>query len=90
MSPTGLLAPSLGEERGRRARPHEVTIPADRLLKVPLDVDAVRRLVEHDDTLMAELVRDFAPQYLLMAKDPGYRTAERERDEEMIKLAEVI
>ena len=30
---------------------HEVTIPAGRLLNVPLDVEAVRRIVEHDDVL---------------------------------------
>lgn len=72
--------------------PHspKVTIPAGRLLNVPLDVGAVRRIVEHDETLLAELFRDFLPQYLLMAKDPGYWSEELERDDEMIKLVEVI
>ena len=69
---------------------HEVTIPAGRLLNVPLDVESVRRMVEHDDALMVELFRDFLPQYRLMAKDSGYWSEELERDDEMIKLVEVI
>ena len=69
---------------------HEVIIPAGRLLDVPLDVEAVRRIVEHDGTLLAELFRDFLPQYQLMAKDPEYWSEELERDDEMIRLVEVV
>lgn len=69
---------------------HEVIVPAGRLLDVPLDVEAVRRIVEHDGTLLAELFRDFLPQYQLMAKDPEYWSEELERDDEMIKLVEVV
>ncbi|MHA7224038.1 hypothetical protein ACX80S_17245 [Arthrobacter sp. RHLT1-20] len=69
---------------------HEVTVPADRLLNVPLDVEAVRSVVLHDEMLMAELFRDFLPQYRLMVKDPGYWSEELERDDEMIQLVEVI
>jgi hypothetical protein len=69
---------------------HEVIIPADRLLGVPLDVEAVRRLVEDDETLLAELFRDFLPQYQLMVKEPGYWSEELERDDEVIKLVEVV
>jgi hypothetical protein len=69
---------------------HEVVIPADRVLDVPLDVEAVRRVVEHDDTLLGELFRDFLPEYQLMAKDPDYWSKELEREDEMIKLVEVV
>lgn len=69
---------------------HEVIVPANRLLDVPLDVEAVRRVVEDDDTLLAELFRDFLPQYQLMAKDPDYWSKELERDDEMIRLVEVV
>ena len=69
---------------------HEVIVPAARLLDVPLDLEAVRRVVEEDDTLLAELFRDFLPQYRLMVKDPGFWSKELERDEEMIKLVEVV
>jgi hypothetical protein len=69
---------------------HEVIVPAVRLLDVPLDVAAVRHVVEEDDTLLAELFRDFLPQYRLMVKDPGFWSEELERDEEMIKLVEVV
>ena len=69
---------------------HEVIIPAARLLDVPLDVEAVRSVVDHDDSLMAELFRDSLPQYRLMAKDPGFWSEELERDDEMIRLVEVI
>ncbi|MET1087753.1 MAG: hypothetical protein ABWY04_11640 [Arthrobacter sp.] len=69
---------------------HEVIIPADLLLEVPLDVETVRRVVEEDDALLAELFRDFLPQYRLMMKDPGFWSEELERDNQMIKLVEVI
>jgi hypothetical protein len=69
---------------------HEAIVPAVRLLDVPLDVAAVRHVVEEDDTLLAELFRDFLPQYRLMVKDPGFWSEELERDEEMIKLVEVV
>jgi hypothetical protein len=69
---------------------HEVIVPADRLLGTPLDVEAVRRLVENDDTLMAELFRGFLPEYRQMVKDPGYWSNELERHDEVIKLVEVI
>ncbi|QCB95589.1 hypothetical protein E5206_00465 [Arthrobacter sp. PAMC25564] len=69
---------------------HEVVIPAERLLDVPLDVETVRRLVEHDDALLAELFRDFLPEYRQMAKDPAYWSEELERDDERIKLVEVV
>jgi hypothetical protein len=69
---------------------HEVIVPADRLLDVPLDVEAVRRVVEDDDTLLPELFRDFLPEYRQMAQDPGYWSKELERNDEMIKLVEVI
>lgn len=69
---------------------HEVVIPAERLLDVPLDVETVRRLVERDDALLAELFRDFLPEYRQMAKDPGYWSEELERDDERIKLVEVV
>ena len=69
---------------------HEVIVPARELLDVPLDVEAVRRVVEDDDTLLAELFRDFLPQYQLMVKDPDYWSKELERDDEMIKLVEVV
>ena len=69
---------------------HEVIVPAARLLDIPLDVEAVRRVVDHDDSLMAELFRDSLPQYRLMEKDPGFWSEELERDDEMIRLVEVI
>ncbi len=69
---------------------HKVVVPARRLLAVPLDVEAVRRVVEDDDTLLAELFRDFLPQYQLMVKDPDYWSKELERDNEIIKLVEVV
>lgn len=69
---------------------HEVIVPANRLLDVPLDLEAVRRVVEDDDTLLGDLFRDFLPQYQLMAKDPDYWSKELERDDEMIKLVEVV
>jgi hypothetical protein len=69
---------------------HEVIIPADRLLGVPLDVEAVRRLVEDDGALLAELFRDFLPQYQLTVKEPGCWSKELERDDEVIKLVEVV
>ena len=69
---------------------HEVIVPARELLDVPLDIEAVRRVVEDDDTLLAELFRDFLPQYQLMTKDPDYWSKELERDDEMIKLVEVV
>lgn len=69
---------------------HEVIVPARRLLDVPLDVEAVRRVVDGDESLLAELFRDFLPQYRLMLKDPEYWSKELERDDEMIKLVEVV
>ncbi len=69
---------------------HEVIVPARRLLDVPLDVEAVRRVVEDDETLLAELFRDSLPQYRLMAKDPDFWSKELERDDEIIKLVEVV
>ncbi|MFX1822327.1 hypothetical protein PV768_21370 [Pseudarthrobacter sp. CC4] len=69
---------------------HEVIVPARRLLDVPLDVEAVRRVVDEDESLLAELFRDFLPQYQLMVKDPDYWSKELERDEEMIRLVEVV
>ena len=68
----------------------EVVVPAGRLLDVPLYVEAVRRVVEEDDTLLAELFRDFLPEYRQMTKDPRYWSKELERNDEMIKLVEVI
>ncbi|WP_284977323.1 hypothetical protein [Arthrobacter sp. efr-133-TYG-104] len=67
----------------------EVIVPAARLLDVPLDVETVRRVVENDDALLAQLFRDILPQYRLMVKDPGYWSKDLERDNEMIKLVEV-
>jgi hypothetical protein len=69
---------------------HEVLVPAGRILDVPLNVEAVRRVVEEDETLLAELFRDFLPEYKQMVKDPGYWSKELERNGEMIKLVEVI
>lgn len=69
---------------------HEVIVPAERLVDVPLNVEAVRRVVEDDDALLAELFRDFLPQYQLMARDPEYWSNELERDEEIIRLVEVV
>lgn len=69
---------------------HEVVVPASRLLDVPLDVEAVRRVVEDDESLLAELFRDFLPQYQLMLRDPEYWSKELERDDEMIRLVEVV
>jgi hypothetical protein len=69
---------------------HEVVVPADLFLDVPLSIEAVRSLVEHDDTLLSELFRDFLPEYRLMAKDPEYWSEELTRDGEMIRLVEVV
>lgn len=41
---------------------YEVIVPADLFLDVSLDIEMVRRLVEHDDVLLAELFRDFLPE----------------------------
>jgi hypothetical protein len=69
---------------------YEAIVPADRLLGAPLDIETVRRLVEHDDVLLAELFRDFLPEYRLMMRDPGYWSEELTRDGEMIRLVEVL
>lgn len=69
---------------------HEVIVPAARLLNVPLDTEAVRRVVEDDDTLLTELFRDFLPEYRQMTKDASYWSKELERNQEMIRLVEVV
>lgn len=69
---------------------HEVIVPAERFLDLPLDIEAVRRVVEDDDTLLAELFRDFLPEYRQMAKDADYWSKELERNDEMIRLVEVV
>ncbi|UKA69024.1 hypothetical protein LFT44_21105 (plasmid) [Arthrobacter sp. FW306-05-C] len=69
---------------------HEAIVPAERFLDVPLDIEAVRRVVEDDDALLAELFRDFLYEYRLMTKDAGYWSKELERNDEMIRLVEVV
>ena len=64
---------------------HQVIVPAERLLNVPLDIEAVRQVVEGDDTLLSELFRDFAHEYRQMARDPGYWSQELERTNETFK-----
>lgn len=68
---------------------HEVIVPAELLLNVRLDVAVVRRLVDDDDEMLAELFRDHLPEYRLMAKDPQYWSEELTREDEMIRLVEV-
>jgi len=67
---------------------HEVLVPAEQLLGVPLDVDVVRQMVENDATLLADLFGELLPQYLLMVKDPVYWSQDLERESEVIKLVE--
>jgi len=57
---------------------YEAIVPADRLLGAPLDIETVRRLVEHDDVLLAELFRDFFAG--IPADDEGPRVLVRGTD----------
>lgn len=75
---------------GRGGDFHDVVIPATRLLNVPLDIAVVRRLVEQDETLLAELFRDRLPEYRLMVKDAAYWSEELRREGETIRLIEII
>ncbi|GGJ23421.1 hypothetical protein [Paenarthrobacter histidinolovorans] len=67
---------------------HEVVVPAEQLLGVPLDIDVVRQTVENDKSLLADLFGELLPQYLLMAKDPVYWSQDLQRENQTIKLVE--
>lgn len=67
---------------------HEVLVPAERLLGVPLSVGLVRQLVENDEPLLRDLFGELLDQYRLMMRYPEYWSKELERESETIKLVE--